>query len=69
MLNALTISKEHEHLYFVTDSISEAAEYIKQKSIVAFGLQYAKHPKPFWGFFEKGFKKIGLDALIPSKET
>lgn len=58
MLKAGTISKEDENLFLVTDSINEAIEYIKQKSIVAFGLQYARKHKPFWGFFEKGIKKM-----------
>lgn len=51
-----TISANDPSLYLVTDSIEEAIEYIKEKSIVAFKLQYAKRPKPFWGFFEKGLK-------------
>ncbi|MEO6329020.1 MAG: TIGR00730 family Rossman fold protein [Ginsengibacter sp.] len=53
MLKAGTISKEDQHLFLVTDSITEAVNYIKEKSIVAFSLQYANRPKPFWGFFEK----------------
>ncbi len=57
MLKAGTISREDQHLYFVTDSIKEAIEYIKEKSIKAFELRYEKYPKPFWGFFEKGLKK------------
>ena len=51
-----TISANDPSLYLVTDSIEEAINYIKEKSIVAFKLQYAKQPKPFWGFFEKGLK-------------
>ncbi|MEO6453023.1 MAG: TIGR00730 family Rossman fold protein, partial [Ginsengibacter sp.] len=58
MAKAGTISKEDEHLFLVTDSITETVEYIKEKSIIAFGLQYASHPKPFWGFFEEGIKKV-----------
>ena len=58
MAKAGTISKEDEHLFLVTDSIADAINYIKQKSIIAFGLQYAGRPKPFWGFFEKGIKNI-----------
>ncbi len=53
MLNAGTISKEDIHLFLVTDSITETIRYIKEKSIIAFNLQYAKQPKPFRGFFEK----------------
>lgn len=51
-----TISANDPSLYLVTDSIEEAVEYIKEKSILAFKLQYAKQPKPFWGFFEKELK-------------
>lgn len=58
MLQAGTISREDERLFLVTDSIPEAIEYIKKKSINAFGLQYAKRPKPFWGFFEEGIRHI-----------
>lgn len=53
-----TISNNDELLYFVTDSIEETIEYIKQKSIRAFGLKYMQPKKPFWAFFESGFKKI-----------
>jgi hypothetical protein len=42
----------------VTDSIDEAIEYIKQKSIIAFGLKYMKPKKAFRGLFEKSFGKI-----------
>lgn len=48
-----TISPEDEKLYFVTDSIDEAIEHIKKKSIAAFGLKYMKPRKPFGPFFEK----------------
>ena len=58
MVDAGTISKEDEDLFLVTDSIPEAIEYIKQKSIIAFGLKYMEPKKPFRGFFEKGFSKI-----------
>jgi hypothetical protein len=63
MSEAGTISKKDEHLYLVTDSIPEAIAYIKEKSIVAFGLKYMKPKKPFWGFFEKGIKKISGSIL------
>jgi uncharacterized protein (TIGR00730 family) len=48
-----TISVSDEKLYFVTDSIEDTIEYIRQKSIMAFGLKYMKPKKPFWGFLEK----------------
>ena len=56
MMKEGTISANDPSLYLVTDSIQEAINYIKEKSIVAFKLQYTKQPKPFWGFFEKGLK-------------
>jgi len=58
MLQAGTISQDDEQLYLITDSIQETIQYIKEKSIMAFGLKYMKPKKPFWGFFEKGFKKF-----------
>jgi uncharacterized protein (TIGR00730 family) len=58
MIEEGTISKNDESLYLVTDSVPEAIEYIKEKSIMGFGLAYMKPKKPFWGFFENGFKKI-----------
>ena len=58
MLEEGTISQYDETLYLVTDSIDQAIEYIKEKSIVAFGLKYMEPNKPFWGFFEKGIEKI-----------
>ena len=58
MLGEGTVSEEDLSLYIVTDSIGEAVEYIKEKSIMAFGLKYMKPEKPFRGFFEKGIKKI-----------
>lgn len=54
MFEAGTISEEDKNLFLVTDSIPEAVAYIKEKSIVGFGLRYARRPKPFWGFFERG---------------
>jgi uncharacterized protein (TIGR00730 family) len=48
-----TISVSDEKLYFVTDSIEDTIEYIRLKSIMAFGLKYMKPKKPFWGFLEK----------------
>lgn len=53
MLKAGTISPEDENLYLVTDSIDEAIQYIREKSIAAFGLKYMKPRKPFLPFFEK----------------
>ena len=58
MLKAGTISLHDESLYLVTDSIQQTITYIKEKSIAAFGLKYMQPQKPFWGFFEKGIKKI-----------
>ncbi|MEO6949074.1 MAG: TIGR00730 family Rossman fold protein [Ginsengibacter sp.] len=53
MCEAGTISKNDESLYFVTDSIPEAIEYIKEKSIAAFGLKYMKPKKALRGLFEE----------------
>lgn len=58
MLEAGTISESDQKLYMVTDSIPDAIQYIKEKSIMAFGLKYMKPEKPFFGFFEKGLEKI-----------
>jgi hypothetical protein len=62
-----TISANDPSLYLVTDSIEEAINYIKEKSITAFKLQYSKSPKPFPGFFEKGLKKVS--SLIPGFDS
>jgi uncharacterized protein (TIGR00730 family) len=48
-----TILAADEKLYLVTDSIDETIAYIKEKSIMAFGLKYMQPKKPFWGFLEK----------------
>ncbi len=56
MQEAGTISLKDEQLYLVTDSIPDAIEYIKQKSIIAFGLKYMEPQKPIKGLFEKGLK-------------
>lgn len=48
-----TISPNDLNLYLVTDSMEEAVEYIKKKSIAAFGLKYMKPQTPFRAFFEK----------------
>ncbi len=53
-----TISESDESLYLVSDSIEETISYIKEKSIMAFGLKYMEPKKPFRGFFEKGLRKI-----------
>ena len=58
MLKEGTISANDPSLYLVTDSIDEAINYIKEKSIIEFGLKPASSPKPFWGFFEKELKKV-----------
>lgn len=57
MLQEGTISLSDNKLYLVSDSIEETIAYIKEKSIIAFGLKYMEPKKPFWGFFEKGFGK------------
>ena len=57
MAQAGTISKADKSLFLITDSVKEAVEYIKDKSIAAFGLQYAKS-KPYLGSLEKRMKKI-----------
>lgn len=57
MLKAHTISRDDNNLYLVTDSIQETIAYIKEKSIIAFGLKYMQPQKPFRGFFETGIKK------------
>ncbi|MBX2923057.1 MAG: TIGR00730 family Rossman fold protein [Chitinophagaceae bacterium] len=48
-----TISPEDLNLVLVTDSIEEAIDHLKIKSIEQFGLKYAK-PKPTPWLFEKG---------------
>ncbi|MEP6583378.1 MAG: TIGR00730 family Rossman fold protein [Ginsengibacter sp.] len=53
-----TISRNDENLYLVSGSIEQTVSYIKEKSIMAFGLKYMEPKKPFRGFFEKGLKKI-----------
>ncbi len=58
MLDAGTISKDDENLFLFTDSIPETIAYIKEKSIIAFGLKYMQPKKPFFGFFEKGLEQI-----------
>ena len=52
-----TISRDDRDLYLVTDSIPETVDYIKEKSIAAFGLKYMKPHTPYRGLFEKGWKK------------
>lgn len=58
MLEEGTISEHEAKLYYVTDSIPDAIKYIKEKSIMAFGLKYMKPKKAFPGFFEKGLAEI-----------
>ncbi len=53
MIREGTISPDDVKLYFVTDSVDQAVEYIKQKSIAAFGLKYMKAKRPLMAFFEK----------------
>src|SRR5690242_6666134 len=47
MVREQTISILDENLYLVTDSVAEAINHIKEKSILAFGLKYMKPRKPF----------------------
>lgn len=63
MLAAGTISLHDEKLFLVTDSIEDTIAYIKEKSIMAFGLKYMQPKKPFWGFFEKGLQKISSSIM------
>jgi len=49
-----TISPDDTHLILFTDSIEEAIEYLKVKSIEQFGLKYAR-PKPLGWLFERKF--------------
>lgn len=58
MFQAGTISKNDESLYLVTNSIPETIDYIKTKSIAAFGLKYMQPKKPSKGLFETGFKNL-----------
>ncbi len=58
MYKAGTISRKDENLYLVSESIEETVAYIKEKSIMAFGLKYMKPQKPLKGLFEKSFSKI-----------
>ncbi|HVZ95602.1 MAG TPA: TIGR00730 family Rossman fold protein [Chitinophagaceae bacterium] len=58
MAEAGTISITDESLYFVTDSVTDAVNHIRDKSIRAFGLKYMQPKKPFFGFFEKGIKQM-----------
>lgn len=58
MMEEGTISESDKSLYIVTDSIPEAIDYIKEKSIMAFGLKYMKPKRPFWYLLEKGMKQI-----------
>ncbi len=63
MMKEGTISANDPSLYLVTDSIEEAINYVKEKSILAFKLEYSKGPKPLRAFFEKGLKKVS--SIIP----
>lgn len=57
MLTDGTISPPDLNLFLVTDSIEEAVNYIKEKSIFAFRLKPIK-PKAYWGFLEKAWKEM-----------
>ncbi len=65
-----TISAKDPSLFLVTDSMDEAIAYIKEKSILGFGLKPAQPPKPFWGLFEKGLKSAftPLQSFINQKK-
>ena len=49
-----TINAEDTSLYLITDSVDEAVNYIRDRTIVRFNLQPERKFKPFRGFFEKG---------------
>lgn len=53
-----TISQADANLYLVTNSTHEIVSYIKEKSIMAFGLKYMQPKKPSALFFEKGINQI-----------
>lgn len=63
MHEAGTISVNDESLYLVTDSIEETIEYIREKSIIGFGLKYMKPKKPIPGLFEKGIKETSSEEM------
>jgi uncharacterized protein (TIGR00730 family) len=52
MKSELTISSTDNNLFFVTDSVEEAVEYIRQNSIVKFNLKSKAPYKPFNWLFE-----------------
>ncbi|MEP7251307.1 MAG: TIGR00730 family Rossman fold protein [Ginsengibacter sp.] len=58
MFHEGTISPNDENLYLVSNSIGETVAYIKEKSIMAFGLKHMEPKKPFKALFEKGLNKI-----------
>jgi uncharacterized protein (TIGR00730 family) len=53
MKNKSTISSEDDNLFFVTDSVEDAVEYIRQNSIVKFKLKAKEPYKPFSWLLEK----------------
>ena len=63
MRDSGTISEDDMNLFLVTDSIPEAIEYIKQKSITGFGLKTTRPPVAYLAFFERKLKI----ALTPIK--
>lgn len=67
MLEAGTISCNDKSLYLVTDSIQETIDYIKERSIMEFGLKYMQPKKPFRAFFERGFNRAYKSASGKSK--
>ena len=63
MYEAGTISINDESLYLVTNSIEETLEYIREKSIIGFGLKYMKPRKPMRGLLEKGIKETPNEEI------
>lgn len=58
MLREGTIGQDDLKLFLITDSISEAVVYIKEKSIAGFHLSYSRKKRSFWGYFENKCSKI-----------
>ena len=60
MLDEKTIGPDDIDLFLVTDSIKEAVDYIKEKSIAKFHLSYDERPKNiFWKYFNTSNKTKG----------
>ncbi|HWV70902.1 MAG TPA: TIGR00730 family Rossman fold protein [Pseudosphingobacterium sp.] len=58
MRNQLTIHEIDTKLFLVTDSIDEAVQLIRKKSIEKYKLSYREKIKPFRWLFERGFLLI-----------